>query len=385
MSSRSPSQASSSAAWSGFVSWYSSTENQRYRSRTSAAIEASVSSNSTVRASMSSKSIAPARSFAASYRPYSPAMRSAGSGAARPWADAAVAYDPAGIRRAFAHSISDARSRTPRYRYPPGSVRASGVSSPTFESRMRGNSDPATRGQKCRSCRRAAAWKVIAETPRCPTAASRARISVAALSVKVTTSTSTGRTASVASAYATRRLITRVLPDPAPARMASGPRTVVTASRWASSRSASRASGSGSAIGPIVAGPAPSPRIGDPRTTSDPVHACHAPSCQAGYPVYDAGHVAPVVPAAPIEGGQRMTAPASVRPTGVTILAALAAIGGVLGLLGGVAIMGLGGVAAGATGNAAYSGIGGLVGILSIVLAVANIAFAYGAWSLQPS
>ena len=56
------------------------------------------------------------------------------------------------------------------------------------------------RGQKWRNWRRAAAWNVKADTPRRPAAASRSRISVAALSVKVTTSTSDGRTASVASA-----------------------------------------------------------------------------------------------------------------------------------------------------------------------------------------
>jgi len=77
-------------------------------------------------------------------------------------------------------------------------------------------------------------------------------------------------------------------------------------------------------------------------------------------------------------------APATTRPTGITILAILAAISGVLGLLGGVALLGLGGVAAGATGNAAYFGLGGLIGIMSIVLAIASIAFAYGAWTLQP-
>ena len=66
------------------------------------------------------------------------------------------------------------------------------------------------------------------------------------------------------------------------------------------------------------------------------------------------------------------------------ILAALAAISGILGLLGGVALLGLGGIAAGATGNAAFFGLGGLAGIMSIAIAVASLAFAYGAWTLQP-
>jgi len=77
-------------------------------------------------------------------------------------------------------------------------------------------------------------------------------------------------------------------------------------------------------------------------------------------------------------------APATTRPTGITILAILAAVSGVLGLLGGVAVLGLGGIAAGATGNAAYFGFGGLIGILTIVIAIASIAFAYGAWMLLP-
>jgi len=52
--------------------------------------------------------------------------------------------------------------------------------------------------------------------------------------------------------------------------------------------------------------------------------------------------------------------------------------------LGGIAVLGLGGIAAGATGNAAYFGIGGLFGILGIAIAIASIAFAYGAWMLLP-
>lgn len=64
------------------------------------------------------------------------------------------------------------------------------------------------------------------------------------------------------------------------------------------------------------------------------------------------------------------------RPLGVTILAILAAVGGVLGLLGSVALLGLSGA----------TGVGGgvLWGLIGLVLAVAYLAFAYGAWSLQP-
>src|SRR4029450_6688145 len=88
-----------------------------------------------------------------------------------------------------------------------------------------------------RSRRTAAPLNVWAWTPGNPRAASRSRISLAALSVKVTTSTWPGWTAPVAMAYATRREITRVLPLPAPARMHNGPTVVETASRCAGFRS----------------------------------------------------------------------------------------------------------------------------------------------------
>jgi hypothetical protein len=79
-----------------------------------------------------------------------------------------------------------------------------------------------------------------------------------------------------------------------------------------------------------------------------------------------------------------MSGSTAARPTGVTILAVLAAIGGILGLLGGVALLGLGGIAAGATGNAAFFGLGAFAGIISVAIAIASLAFAYGAWMLQP-
>jgi len=53
---------------------------------------------------------------------------------------------------------------------------------------------------------------------------------------------------------------------------------------------------------------------------------------------------------------------------GITILAVLAAISGVFGLLNGFTTLG---------GNA-------ISGILGLVVALAYLAFAYGAWSLQP-
>ena len=57
------------------------------------------------------------------------------------------------------------------------------------------------------------------------------------------------------------------------------------------------------------------------------------------------------------------------RPMGVTILAVLAAILGVLGLLGSLGNFGLG-----------YP----IYGLISLILSLALLAFAYGAWSLQP-
>lgn len=68
------------------------------------------------------------------------------------------------------------------------------------------------------------------------------------------------------------------------------------------------------------------------------------------------------------------------RPTGVTILAVLAAIGGVFAILGGLALLGLGGLFA-------ATGLGGLAfvfGLLLLAVGVAELAFAYGAWTLQP-
>jgi hypothetical protein len=62
------------------------------------------------------------------------------------------------------------------------------------------------------------------------------------------------------------------------------------------------------------------------------------------------------------------------RPLGITILAILAAIGGVLGLLGGLGMM-------------ALFGAGGLfmiLGLVTLVVSVLYLAFAYGAWTLQP-
>ena len=76
--------------------------------------------------------------------------------------------------------------------------------------------------------------------------------------------------------------------------------------------------------------------------------------------------------------------PAATRPLGITILAVLSAIGGVLSILAGIALVGLGGFAAASTGAAALFGLGAVFGLIALVTGIANLAFAYGAWTLKP-
>ena len=82
-----------------------------------------------------------------------------------------------------------------------------------------------------------AEWKVITHMPRTlrPSSSStRSRISCAALLVNVMASSSPARARSVRTSQAIRCVSTRVLPEPAPARIRSGPSPYVTASRWGS-------------------------------------------------------------------------------------------------------------------------------------------------------
>lgn len=61
------------------------------------------------------------------------------------------------------------------------------------------------------------------------------------------------------------------------------------------------------------------------------------------------------------------------RPMGITIIAVLAVIGGAINAFNGIQLIGL--------------GIGSFIGILALlvlVLGVAELAFGYGAWTLQP-
>ena len=85
-----------------------------------------------------------------------------------------------------------------------------------------------------RSIRAHSAWKVPSQSPsagRPRMAATRSRISRAALLVKVTARTWLGKARRVIRIWAKRVVSTRVLPVPAPARTRSGPSTVSTASR----------------------------------------------------------------------------------------------------------------------------------------------------------
>ncbi len=82
-------------------------------------------------------------------------------------------------------------------------------------------------------------WKVL--THSCPAGTltsfcTRSAISPAALLVKVMARMLPGRTPSSSMSQAMRRVITVVLPEPAPARISSGPSTWVTASRWGALR-----------------------------------------------------------------------------------------------------------------------------------------------------
>ena len=76
--------------------------------------------------------------------------------------------------------------------------------------------------------------------------------------------------------------------------------------------------------------------------------------------------------------------PTATRPTGITVLAVLAAIGGFFGILGGLAIVGFGGFMAASTGTAGLFGLAAVFGVVALVTGIANLAFAYGAWTLKP-
>ena len=77
----------------------------------------------------------------------------------------------------------------------------------------------------------------------------------------------------------------------------------------------------------------------------------------------------------------------AVRPTGVTILAVLALIGGVFGLIAGLGLMMGGALFGGMMGGSQGVALGGMAfifGVVGIGIAIAELAFAYGAWTLKP-
>jgi hypothetical protein len=71
-----------------------------------------------------------------------------------------------------------------------------------------------------------------------------------------------------------------------------------------------------------------------------------------------------------------MSAPASARPTGITILSILAGLSGVFGLFGGFVVMGAGALIAG--------GMGALLGLAYLALAGLSLALAWALWTLKP-
>ncbi len=76
-----------------------------------------------------------------------------------------------------------------------------------------------------------------------------------------------------------------------------------------------------------------------------------------------------------------MAAPYRQRPLGVTILAIFALIGGFFGILGGFGAVFGGGVLATVSGSA--GALVALIGLAVLVLAVVELALAYGFWTLK--
>ena len=71
-----------------------------------------------------------------------------------------------------------------------------------------------------------------------------------------------------------------------------------------------------------------------------------------------------------------MSAPASTRPTGITILSILAGLAGVFGLFAGFVVMGLG--------SAIFGGMGALLGLAILAYAGLSLALAWAFWTLKP-
>ena len=69
-------------------------------------------------------------------------------------------------------------------------------------------------------------------------------------------------------------------------------------------------------------------------------------------------------------------APASARPTGITILSILAGLAGVFGLFAGFVVMGLG--------AAIFGGMGALLGLAILAYAGLSLALAWAFWTVKP-
>ena len=171
----------------------------------------------------------PSRACDARTRRRSGRIRSSGMGGV--WSPSSARYRSDGIIRFLAHSISPASSRRGRNLCGGGNAFASDEMSGALWSSTCGSGSPVCEDQSRESCESAAEWKVRASTPPTPSASSRRFSSPAAFSVNVTARICDASNAPLRTWHAIRRVIVVVLPVPAPATMATGPRSARAASR----------------------------------------------------------------------------------------------------------------------------------------------------------
>ena len=113
----------------------------------------------------------------------------------------------------------------------------------------------------------------------------------------------------------------------------------------------------------------------EPNDSPAPMDPTPAPPPAATPPPPPESAPPPAAPAAPAASSSSASSTAQ-RPTGITILAVLAGIGGVLGLFGGFVLL--------FAGTVVFGGLGALLGIAALAYAALLLAFAWGAWTLQP-
>jgi hypothetical protein len=113
----------------------------------------------------------------------------------------------------------------------------------------------------------------------------------------------------------------------------------------------------------------------EPNDSPAPMDPTPAPPPAATPPPPPVSAPPPAAPAAPAASSAPASSTAQ-RPTGITILAVLAGIGGVLGLFGGFVLL--------FAGTVVFGGLGALLGIAALAYAALLLAFAWGAWTLQP-